>query len=65
MTDDGLNEENAHIPLENDDLQVCTSMSPSIVGELVELYRNKAIVRFRPNERMIMDECNILMPVTG
>ncbi|AWK61255.1 PaaI family thioesterase [Helicobacter magdeburgensis] len=60
MTDDGLNEENAHIPLENDDLQVCTSMSPSIVGELVELYRNKAIVRFRPNERMIMDESKMI-----
>ncbi|EFR47191.1 hypothetical protein HCCG_01739 [Helicobacter cinaedi CCUG 18818 = ATCC BAA-847] len=35
-------------------------MSPSIVGELVELYRNKAIVRFRPNERMIMDESKMI-----
>lgn len=60
MTDDGLNEENVHIPLDNDDLQVCTSMPSSIVGELVELYRNKAIVRFRPNERMIMDESKMI-----
>ncbi len=60
MTDDGLNEENVHIPLDNDDLQVCTSMPSNIVGELVELYRNKAIVRFRPNERMIMDESKMI-----
>ncbi|BDB63944.1 thioesterase [Helicobacter cinaedi] len=60
MTDDGLNEENVHIPLDNDDLQVCTSMPSSIVGELVELYRDKAIVRFRPNERMIMDESKMI-----
>mgnify|MGYP003380448992 CR=1 FL=1 len=60
MTDDGLNEENVHIPLDNDDLQVCTSMPSSIVGELVELYRDKAVVRFRPNERMIMDESKMI-----
>lgn len=60
MTDDGLNEENVHIPLDNDDLQVCTSMPSNIVGELVELYRDKAIVRFRPNERMIMDESKMI-----
>ena len=60
MTDDGLNEENVHIPLDNDDLQVCTSMPSNIVGELVELYRNKAVVRFRPNERMIMDESKMI-----
>lgn len=60
MTDDSLNEENIHIPLESDDLQVCTSMPANIVGELVELYHNKAIVRFRPNERMIMDESKMI-----
>ncbi|BDB66266.1 thioesterase [Helicobacter cinaedi] len=60
MTDDGLNEENVHIPLDNDDLQVCTSMPSNIVGELVELYRDKAVVRFRPNERMIMDESKMI-----
>ena len=60
MTDDGLNEENVHIPLDNDDLQVCTSMPSNIVGELIELYRNKAVVRFRPNERMIMDESKMI-----
>nr|WP_317404224.1 hotdog domain-containing protein [uncultured Helicobacter sp.] len=60
MTDDGLNEENVHIPLENDDLQVCTSMPAGIVGELVELYRDRAIVRFHPNERMIMDESKMI-----
>ncbi|STP09018.1 hotdog domain-containing protein [Helicobacter cinaedi] len=60
MTDDGLNEENVHIPLDNDDLQVCTSMPSNIVGELVELYRDRAVVRFRPNERMIMDESKMI-----
>ena len=60
MTDDGLNEESVHIPLDNDDLQVCTSMPSNIVGELVELYRDKAVVRFRPNERMIMDESKMI-----
>lgn len=60
MTDDNLNEENAHIPLENDDLQICTSMHASIVGELVELYRDKAITRFKPTDKMIMDESKMI-----
>ncbi|TLD97462.1 PaaI family thioesterase [Helicobacter jaachi] len=60
MPDDGLNEEVVNIPLENSDLEVCTSMPANIVGELVELYRHKAVVKFVPNERMIMDESKMI-----
>ena len=60
MVDDGFNEINVNIPLENDDLLICTEMSPSVVGELLELYSNKAVVRFSPTERMIMDESKMI-----
>ena len=55
MIDDDY-EENTNVPLENDELIVCAEMSPNIVGELLELYRNKAVVKFTPNERMTMNE---------
>ncbi|RDU59536.1 thioesterase [Helicobacter marmotae] len=55
MIKDDLNEENA-LPLENDDLLICTELNANMVGDLLELYRNKALVRFVPSERMIMDE---------
>ena len=60
MVDDGLNEESVDIPLENDDLIVCTEMSPNIVGELLELYHNKAVVRFTPTDRMTMDQSKMI-----
>lgn len=59
MLDDDY-EENANVPLENDELVVCAEMSPLIVGELLELYRDKAIVKFTPNERMAMDESKMI-----
>ena len=59
MIDDDY-EENTNVPLENDELIVCAEMSPNIVGELLELYRNKAVVKFTPNERMTMDESKMI-----
>lgn len=60
MVEDEFSEENVNIPLENDDLVVCTEMSPNVIGELLELYQNKAIVKFAPSERMIMDESKMI-----
>lgn len=62
MDEEQFNEDNgnAYTPLEKDDLEVCTSMPSSMSGELLELYRNKAVVRFTPNERMIMDESKMI-----
>ena len=60
MADDGLGEESIDVPLENDELAICTEMSPNIVGELLELYHNKAVVRFTPTERMVMDKNKLI-----
>ena len=60
MVDDVFNEINVNIPLENNELVVCTDMSPNIVGELTEIYRNKVVTRFAPTERMIMDESKMI-----
>lgn len=58
--DDSLIQENSFIPLEVDDLEVCTGMSSAVVGQLLELYRNKAVVRFSPTEKMIIDESKMI-----
>ena len=62
MEEEKFNEDNgnAFTPLEKDDLEVCTSMPSNMSGELLELYRNKAVVRFTPTERMIMDESKMI-----
>ena len=62
MEEEKFNEDNgnAFTPLEKDDLEVCTSMPSNMSGELLELYRNKAVVRFTPTERMIMDESTLM-----
>lgn len=60
MADDEFSEKQVNIRLELDDLEVCTGMSSNVVGELIELYKNKAIVRFTPTERMIMDDSKMI-----
>lgn len=51
-----LTESTISVAIENDDLEVCTAMSPNVVGELVDLAKNKATVRFAPGDKMIMDD---------
>lgn len=60
IEDDGLGQDKQLIALELDDLEVCTQMSPNVVGELIEFYRNKAITRFVPMEKMAMDESGMI-----
>lgn len=60
MIEDDFSENKQFTQLEVDDLQVCMEMPQNVVGEITELYRNKAIVRFVPTEKMIMDESKMI-----
>lgn len=60
MIEDDFSENKQFTQLEVDDLQVCMEMPQNVVGEITELYRNKAIIRFVPTEKMIMDESKMI-----
>ena len=60
MIEDENAQEEVAVQLEPDDLIVCTQMSPSVVGDLVDLQRNKAVVHFVPTDKMAMDESKMI-----
>lgn len=43
-----------------DDLEICTKMHPSIVGEITQFFHGKVVTRFVPNEKMIMDDSKMI-----
>lgn len=60
MVDEENLQEEQISALSIEDLEICTKMHPSIVGEITQFFRGKVVTRFVPNEKMIMDDSKMI-----